>query len=118
MTEALETTSVQRADDTPVENFRPGFARRIVRTGRLMTVVLDVQGGPWPQPDPMHSHPHEQISYIAAGELIFLAADQPPQRLRAGDLFAVPPGVPHSIHLLSPTARLVDTFHPIREDFL
>jgi hypothetical protein len=38
--------------------------------------------------------------------------------LGAGDLFAVPGGVPHSIQLLSATARLVDTFNPIREDFL
>ena len=83
-----------------------------------MTVVIDFSGGPWPQPDPPHSHPHEQITCIVSGELIFFAGGSTPQRLGAGDLFAVPPDVPHSIQLLSPSARLVDTFTPIREDFL
>ena len=66
----------------------------------------------------MHSHPHEQITYIAEGELLFFAADDEPRRLVAGDCFAVPSNVPHSVQLLSKRARLIDTFHPIREDFL
>lgn len=83
-----------------------------------MTVVLDISNGPWSAPDPHHSHPHEQITYVAEGEILFLAEGQAPARMVAGDLFAVPPNVPHSIQLLSRTARLVDTFNPIREDFL
>jgi len=83
-----------------------------------MTVVLDVDNGPWTAPDPYHSHQHEQISYVAEGEILFLAEGEEPRRLGAGDLFAVPSGKPHSIQLLSKHARLVDTFNPIREDFL
>lgn len=105
-------------DETEGQVFRPGFARKIIRTNDLMTVVIDMEGGPWPEPDPMHFHSHEQISYVAAGEILFLSGGDPPRKLRAGDLFAVASGVPHSIQLLSPTARLVDTFNPIREDFL
>ncbi|WP_321472065.1 cupin domain-containing protein [uncultured Paludibaculum sp.] len=104
--------------ETEAQTFRPGFARKIIRTADLMTVVIDIEGGPWTEPDPMHAHSHEQISYVASGEVLFLSEGQPPKHLRAGDLFAVASGVPHSIQLLSPTARLVDTFHPIREDFL
>ncbi len=83
-----------------------------------MTVVLDIEGGPWGAVDPYHSHPHEQTCYIAEGEVLFLAEGSEPVKLSAGDCFAVPPNVPHSIQLLSKTARLVDSFHPIREDFL
>ena len=31
---------------------------------------------------------------------------------------AVPPDRPHRIQLLTPTARLIDTFTPLRRDFL
>ena len=118
MIQAQETAVVMRTATQAAENVKAGLDRRIVRTGKLMTVVIDFSGGPWPQPDPLHSHPHEQVTYIASGELIFFAEGSAPQRLGAGDLFAVPPSVPHSIQLLSPTARLVDTFTPIRQDFL
>ena len=37
---------------------------------------------------------------------------------RPGDLYAIPPDLPHSIQLFSKTARLVDCFTPLREDFL
>jgi len=90
----------------------------VIHTNDLMTVVLDIENGPWTAPDPYHSHPHEQISYVAEGEILFLAEGEEPRRLAAGDLFAVPSGRPHSIQLLSKKARLVDTFNPIREDFL
>ena len=115
---AEELTAVLRFESEPGEFVRPGFTRRIIRTGELMTVVLDIQGGPWNEADPFHSHPHEQTCYIAAGGVLFLAEGSAPQRLSAGDCFAVPPNVPHSIQLLSETARLVDSFHPVREDFL
>lgn len=118
MVNALENASVMHLESTPGETIREGWTRRLIRTGRLMTAVLDVEGGPWTQADPPHSHPHDQITYIASGEVIFLAEGREPARLQAGDLFAVPTGVPHSIQLLSKTARLVDTFHPIREDFI
>ena len=118
MTHADKVAAVLRTVYDPGEIVREGFTRRIIRTGQLMTVVLDITGGPWAEPDPHHSHPHEQTCYIAAGEVLFLAEGSAPERLSVGDCFAVPPNIPHSIQLLSETARLVDTFHPIREDFL
>ena len=44
--------------------------------------------------------------------------DGEPTHLHAGDLVSIPGGVPHCIQALTPHARLVDVFHPIREDFL
>lgn len=114
----MSATRILSYHATPGERFRDGFERRLIHTNDLMTVVLDVDNGPWTAPDPYHSHPHEQISYVAEGEILFLAEGEEPRRLGAGDLFAVPSGKPHSIQLLSKRARLVDTFNPIREDFL
>ncbi len=105
-------------DQAPATVFRERCERRIVHTANLMTVVIDFNNGPWTEPDPLHSHPHEQITYIASGEVLFLSEGDEPRRLKAGDLFAVPSGVPHSIQLLSASARLIDSFQPIREDFL
>ena len=63
------------------------------------------------------SHPHQQVTYVAEGELYFII-DGEPHHLSAGDLITVAGGVPHCIQLLSARVRLVDTFTPIREDFL
>ena len=92
--------------------------RKLIHTDNLMTVIVDFDGGPWPEADPMHNHPHEQTSYVAEGEVIFYCEGEEDQHLAAGDMFAVPPYKMHSVKLLSKTARLVDSFNPIREDFL
>jgi len=91
--------------------------RYLTHTENLMMVVIDFDDGPTSEPDPPHSHPHEQISYVAAGEVIFFL-DGEPTRLRPGDMFTVPPDLPHSVQLLTKHVRLVDTFTPLREDFL
>ena len=109
---------VLKRSSTAAETVRPGLSRRIIRTAKLMTVVIDFEDGPWPAADPFHAHPHEQTCYIAEGEVIFLSEGQEPLKLSAGDMFAVPPNVPHSIQLLSKTARLVDSFTPVREDLI
>jgi quercetin dioxygenase-like cupin family protein len=96
---------------------RENVERRLIHTEHLMMTVFDFTGGPQTQPDPPHSHPHEQITHVVAGEVIFLIEDQQ-AHLVPGDLVSIPAGKPHSIQLLTPTVRLVDCFTPIREDFL
>jgi quercetin dioxygenase-like cupin family protein len=118
MVDASVKSAVMDLESTPAEAVKPGLERRIIRTASLMTVVIEFSNGPWAEADPMHSHPHEQTTYVAEGEMILLAGDAEPRRLTAGDVFAIPGNVPHSIHLLSTSARLVDSFTPVREDFL
>jgi quercetin dioxygenase-like cupin family protein len=83
-----------------------------------MTVLIDFSNGPWDGPEPPHSHPHEQTSYVAEGEIIFYCEGEKGQHLKAGDMFAVPSGKMHTVKLLTPRVRLVDSFTPVREDFL
>lgn len=97
---------------------RPGVERRMLYTDHLHMVVINFKNGPWADPDPYHQHVHEQITYIEEGELIFFCEGEDQQLLKAGDLFAVPSNKRHTIQLLSATARLVDSFTPVREDFL
>ncbi len=114
----MANVSVLNYRQTAGERFREGFERRLIHTSQLMTVILDIDNGPWAAPDPHHSHPHEQTTYVAEGEVLFLVEGEQPRHLTAGDVIAIPSGLPHSIQLLSQRARLVDNFNPIREDFL
>lgn len=109
--------SVLRYEDTPAEQIREGAERRLGHTDNLMIVVVDFYDGPKEAPDPPHSHPHEQVSYVAEGEILFLL-DGRAERLGPGDMFLVPSGKPHSIQQLTEHVRLVDCFTPVREDFL
>lgn len=91
--------------------------RYLTYTDNLMMVVIDFNDGPTNEPDPPHNHPHEQVSYVAAGEVLFFL-DGVPTRLGPGDMFTVPPEIMHSVQLLTSHVRLVDTFTPLRQDFI
>ena len=108
--------AVKQAELTP-QVIAQGRTRYLAHTDNLMMVVIDFNDGPSSKPDPPHSHPHEQISYVASGEINFFL-DNEPVRLGPGDMFTVPANVPHAVQLLSEYVRLIDSFTPIREEFL
>lgn len=108
---------IVKQSEAEKQTIAEGRTRFLVQTDRLMTAVIDFCDGPTSEPDPPHSHPHEQITYVAEGE-IFFCVENAKHHLCGGDLFAVPGNVPHSVQLLTDKVRLVDTFTPIREDFL
>jgi len=110
--------AVLKFDEIPYEIVREGLQRKIIHTDNLMSVLIDFTDGPWDKPEPPHSHPHEQTSYVAEGEIIFFCEGEADQHLKAGDMFAAPSGRPHTVRLLTEKVRLVDSFNPVREDFL
>jgi len=107
----------KKYNDIKVDQVKPGVERRVVYTDNLMIAVIDFYNGPQEQPDPPHQHVHEQVTYIAEGEIIFFLEDQQ-VTLGPGDMFTVPSNKLHTIQLLTSHARLIDTFTPIREDFI
>lgn len=109
---------VLKFNEAPVEKVKKGLERKIIHGENLMTVILDFSGGPWLEPETPHSHPHEQISYVATGEILFICEGEPSYHLKEGDAFYVPSGKKHGIKLLTEKARLIDNFTPLREDFL
>ena len=109
---------VLKFEDVPYEKVRDGLSRKIIHTENLMSVLIDFTDGPWAEPEPPHSHPHEQTSYVAEGEIIFYCEDEPDQHLRKGDMFSVPSGKKHTVKLLTERVRLIDSFYPLREEFL
>jgi len=108
---------IVKPSEITVTPISAGRSRYLAHTDHLMAVVVDFNDGPASIPDPPHSHPHEQVSYVAAGELILVMGEEK-TRLSVGDLFTVPANVPHAVQTLSPHVRLIDAFNPIREDFL
>lgn len=105
-------------NEMPVFRVAEGIERRIIKTDNLMLVNIEFTNGPTLKPDPFHSHPHEQVSYLAEGEIYLFVGDDEKVLLKAGDKFAIPSGVPHTIQRLTTIVRLIDCFTPVREDFL
>ena len=110
--------ATQKYSETPAEKIAEGAERRIGHLENLMIVTIDFDDGPTSEPDPPHSHPHEQVCYLAEGEIIFILDGNEGTKLEAGDVFLVPSGIPHTIQRLTKHVRLVDCFTPLREDFL
>ncbi|HEY5470100.1 MAG TPA: cupin domain-containing protein [Bacteroidales bacterium] len=106
----------KRSESAP-ERVSPVLERRLVNLDNLMVVVCDFSNGPWAQPEKPHNHPHEQITYVAKGELYFFIGDEK-NHLTEGDLVTIPSGVFHTIQTISKDVRLIDTFTPVRSDFL
>jgi quercetin dioxygenase-like cupin family protein len=109
---------VLTAHSADISTVKEGVRRRLIYTDNLMMAVIDFDNGPWEQPDPSHSHVHEQVTFVAEGHIIFFCEGEEKKHLVAGDMFSVPSGKEHAIQLLSSSAKLIDSFTPIREEFL
>lgn len=103
-------------DKAEITQVSPTVTRKLNYLNDVMICIVDIKG-PMAAPDPKHSHPHEQMSYIAEGDVIVTIGDESKQ-LKAGDIFAVPANVPHTVQALGPRLLLIDSFTPIREDFI
>lgn len=104
-------------NELPITRVNENVTRRLTHLDHLMMVVVDFSNGPMLQPDPPHWHEAEQISYVAQGECLVFIGDER-KHLKEGDMFAVPSNVPHTVQSLTPTLRLIDSFNPIREEFI
>lgn len=65
----------------------------------------------------IHSHPHEQVSYITRGSFEF-NLDGEVQIVRQGDSIYIPSGIRHGVKALEENSTILDVFTPQREDFL
>lgn len=98
------------------QNPGPGFERTLSSLNNIMVAVCRFSNGPAERPDDPHSHPHEQITYVAEGEVMFYLGEKE-LKLKKGDLIAIPANVRHCIRTLTRTVVLVDSFSPVRTDF-
>ena len=87
--------------DVGKQDLGGGVSRKILNYGgNLMMVEVTMQKGGQGE---VHTHPHEQISYIAAGSFEFTVGDEK-QTVHKGDSLYVASNVPHGTLSLE-TAR-------------
>ena len=65
---------------------------------------------------PLHSHPHEQLGYVVEGRVTMTigGVDHP---LGPGDAYQIPGDVEHGARAGEAGCRVLDVFHPVREDY-
>jgi quercetin dioxygenase-like cupin family protein len=113
MTIAVDLSgSVQDLASVPVREQMPGMRGKFLHSATMTLVYWDMEEGALL---PRHSHPHEQVVNMLEGELE-LVVDGTAHRLRAGDVLAIPGDAPHSGRAVT-RCRILDVFHPIREDY-
>ncbi|MBB3322349.1 MULTISPECIES: cupin domain-containing protein [Atlantibacter] len=101
-------------NETKLEDLGGGVTRRILaHNGRMMAVEVNFQEG---AVGAMHNHPHEQLTYVLSGEFEFTIGDET-RRVTAGDTLYKEPHIMHGCVCIK-AGTLLDTFTPIREDFL
>lgn len=93
----------------------PGVRRRTLSVANHV-MQCQVEFAP-NTPTSVHAHPHEQLIYVAAGEVV-LTYDGRDIILSAGQSIAIPSNLPHGARSTDKGATLIDTFTPLREDFL
>jgi len=102
----------KNSEATPVEMV-PGIFRRTLNQGvHTMLCELRMTAG---TAIPAHTHPHEQIGYLASGRFHFRLGDTW-MELTAGDSWCVPGGVEHEVEVLEDTIA-IDIFSPPREEY-
>jgi quercetin dioxygenase-like cupin family protein len=98
----------------PVERLAEGIERQMVWGDQLMVCRLHLAPN---VVTAVHSHPHEQITLVERGQVVFTVEGE--ERLATtGDVLHFPPHVRHGATMLDEDVVLIDIFSPIREDFL
>jgi quercetin dioxygenase-like cupin family protein len=97
----------------PVEELNPLLGRHFVVGQNIMLArVLLKKGCIVPE----HSHPNEQLTFIAEGALKFWI-DGKEIVVGAGEVLTIPPNMPHKAEALEDTVDF-DVFHPPRADWM
>ena len=65
---------------------------------------------------PFHKHPNEQSGYVISGKYK-LRFDNNEYLLSEGDSYSIPSNIEHSIEIIE-GGEVIDTFSPIRQDYL
>lgn len=110
----MDVTNYFPASDTALEDIGGGVKRRITaHNDNLMCVEVHFDTG---AVGAIHSHPHEQITYVLSGRFEFDIGGHK-QVLGAGDSTYKQPDIPHGAVCLE-AGVLLDIFTPCRQDFL
>ncbi|MCP5107535.1 MAG: cupin domain-containing protein [bacterium] len=90
----------------------PGFHVKFVHTNNMTFAYWRIEAG---SALPYHSHHHEQVANLIEGEMEF-NLDGEIKKIAPGDVVVIPPNVSHSGKAIT-ECRIIDVFHPAREDY-
>ncbi len=100
--------------EMPWQDAGPGIKRQIMAyDGQLMMVKVQFETGAVGTP---HTHYHSQATYVASGRFM-LTIGESRRELGPGDGYYVEPDMLHGCECLE-DGVLIDTFSPMRQDFL
>ena len=99
-------------NETTAEDLDPKLSQRVFRSQNVMVVKYTYEPG---LEFPEHSHPQEQVTIIEKGHLLFII-DGEKVEMKAGDVCAIPPNVPHSTIVLGDEhVESISIFTPIKD---
>jgi quercetin dioxygenase-like cupin family protein len=91
----------------------PGVRMQPLIGDAVMLNMLELEAGSLVEE---HSHQHEQLGLVVEGVLV-LKIDGVEHRLPPGHGYQIPGGVPHAAWPEEGLCRVLDVFHPVREDY-
>ena len=104
--------NVIHLEDIAPRELVPGFKARFIHSDSMTFSYWDIEPG---GELPAHHHIHEQVVNMLEGAFE-LTVDGKPLILSPGDVVVIPPDVPHSGKAVT-ACRILDVFHPVREDY-
>lgn len=103
----IDITKVPTVEPVPGCRMRTPFGKH------LMLSYLEMDDG---AEVPLHHHPHEQGGMLLRGTLQLTIGDET-RTCNPGDMFMIPPNVPHRAVAVGGPAVVLDVFSPVREDY-
>lgn len=101
-----------KLDEFEPREIIPGYQGIFLHSDNMTLAYWTITAG---SEMPEHSHPHEQVANILEGEFE-LVLDGDRKVLRPGMVAMIPSQVPHGGRAVS-NCRILDVFHPVREDY-
>jgi quercetin dioxygenase-like cupin family protein len=101
----------------PREELNEKTVRQAVHTERMTVARILLRQGAIVG---MHHHENEQVTMLKSGALRFIFGGEQAGKeiiVRAGDVLAIPPNLPHMVEALE-DSMATDLFSPRREDWL
>jgi quercetin dioxygenase-like cupin family protein len=99
-------------DQIKLREIVPGFTGKYLHADNLSIGWLDAKAG---YTVPIHSHVHEQVSFIQEGKMLFILENEE-FILEAGMAITVGPNLKHGATAIT-DCKLIDVFNPVREEY-
>lgn len=91
----------------------PGYHGVFIHSQTMTTAYWDIVAG---NSLSEHKHKHEQILHLIEGEFELTLKGET-RKLYSGAVVVIPSNQPHSGKAIT-HCKLIDVFHPVREDFI